>query len=491
MPNKHAEATYKFHKDLNRSFKDTHALLSTALPIMQNMVKSDRIYFFNWQEEEQLMSLSFLCKDERCMDMQENISMHTLPFSKDKLLENKIADSDDLSYPALYVLLQWQTPTTYSKEAAEYSYKPKLGVLRFERFENKKKFSRRDKEFILGLAEELSQNLLNTAVDQENAERLRVATGLNELASIFVTSLRFDDGIELILKGVQKYFRFDRARLYLFDYKGERVRGCLSVDISGAVVHDYTEMSVGALDKIVNDGIFKGSKAVNLPLGVQGKKVGVLLLDNLLSRREVSNSDYLHIKQFSSQIALAIDNTVLFERVQDLYNYDELTKLPVRRFFMEKLGEEIYRSKRFDLTMSLIIMDIDWFKEINDTFGHKVGDYALTEVSSTIMRSLRQTDFPCRFGGDEILIMLPRTNSQEAKYIAKRLGERIAAITLPKDLTAGKNFSLSVSQGISVFPSDSQEIMDLINKADKALYAAKKKQRGTFVLYREIEQSGI
>ena len=136
--------------------------------------------------------------------------------------------------------------------------------------------------------------------------------------------------------------------------------------------------------------------------------------------------------------------------------------------------------------MSLIILDIDLFKQINDGYGHQIGDWALKEVARVIRTSLRQTDFPCRFGGDEMIIMLPRTNGEEAKIIAKRLQERIRAITIPSRYTEGKEVHLSISQGISVFPMDGKDESSLLEKADKALYAVKQAGRGSFALYRDV-----
>ncbi len=487
MTNKFSDIAYSFHKELNISFKNTNALLSYSLPLMERMLGLDSIYFFDLNEDLSLMSLTLLCKSGACMDMQENISLHNKKDFIKTLIRDGIYVSDELSYPAVYVLLRWKTPVVYSRELRSNDLlKERLGVLRLERVIKKRNFTDKDLELVSALASELSHNMVNTAVDQDNHERLRVAEGMNELGNIFAKSLRFNDGIELILKGVQKYFRFDRARLYLFDYKGKTVSAMLSADISGVVKRTEGNIPVSEVQAAQDADIFHSTKALNLTLSVGGKRVGVLLLDNILSRRDVSQADYLHIRQFSAQIALAIDNAVLFERVQDLYNYDDLTKLPVRRYFMEKLNEEIYRSKRFDLAMSLIIMDLDYFKDINDTYGHQTGDYALIQVGDVILKSLRQTDFPCRFGGDEIMIMLPRTSVQEAKYIARRLSERIKAITLPKEVTQGEEVHLSVTQGISLFPLDAKDAPELIHKADLALYYSKQKQRGTCSVYKDV-----
>ena len=266
----------------------------------------------------------------------------------------------------------------------------------------------------------------------------------------------------------------------------------MGADISGQVtVQDETALKEG--EKELLREVFDSPNTytsrrsvIYIPLKVQRNKVGFLTFDNLLSRRKIGYLDFISLKQFSTQIALSIDNAMLFERVQELSNYDELTKLPVRRFFNEKFAEELYRSKRFDLIMSLIILDIDLFKQINDGYGHQIGDWALKEVARVIRTSLRQTDFPCRFGGDEMIIMLPRTNGEEAKIIAKRLQERIRAITIPSRYTEGKEVHLSISQGISVFPMDGKDESSLLEKADKALYAVKQAGRGSFALYRDV-----
>ena len=485
MPNTPKTQLYYFHKNLNRAFNSTAALLNAALPELQAMLKLDRIYFFNWSKTQEIIALTMVCKDGYCMDMQENIStVGKLGLIKE-LLSKGYSVSHDLSYPAVYVILRWKAPAPYAKDGGDAAMEERIGVLRLERFSKARKFTDKDIEIILELAGELSDHMLNTEIDQDNGERLRLATSLNSLAAVFASSLRFNDAIEVILKGVQKAFKFDRVRMYLFDYKGAQVRAALSADVSGKVVRRDGEIPAGEIKAVNEAESYFNSRVLNLPLNVGGKRVGILIFDNLLSRRNITYLDFLHVKQFSSQIALAVDNAVLFERVQDLYNYDDLTKLPVRRYFNEKLSEEIYRSKRFDLTMSVVIIDIDFFKNINDSFGHYTGDLVLKQVSEVILKNLRQTDFPCRYGGDEIMLMLPRTNGNEAKYIAKRIAEKIKNIRLPHEYTGGKEYVISITQGIAVFPQDAADALDLFNKADAALYYAKL-NRGTYALYNEI-----
>ena len=484
---------YKFHKQLNQSFQDKRGLLECALPALRNLFKLDRAYFFNWQQEESRLSLRMMCTKDYCMDKQEDISVVNDPPFLKQLLQEGVTETTDLSYPAVYALLKWQRPSMELRGGEVHTFmQERLGMLRLERFRKSRVFTPQELDLIKALAQEISHNLRNTEIDQAKNQRLNVSTALNDLSTIFASSLRLNDGLELILKGVQKYFRFDRVRLYLTDTYGRRIKSILGVDVSGKVAHENVsrlgERENALLKEVFESSVtYRSSRSVfYIPLKVQRNKVGFLAFDNLLSRRPIGYLDFISLQQFASQMALSIDNARLFERVQELSNYDELTKLPVRRYFNEKFAEEIYRCKRFDLTLSLMIMDIDFFKQINDTYGHQIGDWALQEVSKVLRSCLRQTDVPCRFGGDEMVIMLPRANGEEAKVIAKRLQQRITAIVLPTRFTEGKEVHLSVSQGISSFPQDGSTAEELLEKADKALYVVKQNGRGHYAVYRDV-----
>jgi len=307
---------------------------------------------------------------------------------------------------------------------------------------------------------------------------------MNKLATVFATSLRLSDSLQEILLSIQDTFRFDRTSLYLCDPKTKEITEGYSVDLSGEVkTLEIRENIKALLEEASNSDI-----RLMIPLSVQGKNLGYMCFDNVLSRTPIKEEEELSLRQFSLQIALAIDNARLFEKVQELSNYDDLTGLALRRFFKENLAQEIYRSKRFNLMFSLILLDIDYFKQINDTYGQLFGDAALKAVSNIIKESLRQTDMPCRYGGDEIVILLPRTSGEEAKHIAARLLKRVKEVELPTDLSGGKVVKLSISQGIAVFPTDSDEVNDLFKCADDALYHVKQGGRGFYALYEEIKK---
>ena len=174
--------------------------------------------------------------------------------------------------------------------------------------------------------------------------------------------------------------------------------------------------------------------------------------------------------------------------MEELSLYDELTKLPLRRYFNQRFQEEFYRAERFKQPLAVIWADIDYFKEVNDTYGHQIGDRALKEVGRVILSNLRKIDFPCRYGGDEILILLPQATGAEAQKLAERLAAEIREVKIPVPFSRSKELSVSVSLGISTFPQDAASIETLLEKADDALYWVKSHGRGGIALAGEVEK---
>jgi diguanylate cyclase (GGDEF)-like protein len=150
---------------------------------------------------------------------------------------------------------------------------------------------------------------------------------------------------------------------------------------------------------------------------------------------------------------------------------DSLTGLYNRRAFEKKIHEEFERSKRYHNPLSLLILDIDNFKTINDTYGHHGGDAVLVKISETLREKTRQSDFPCRYGGEEFVLVLPETDQENALQVASKIHDSIRACAFG---TAVRPFSLTVSIGVSStsskFYSDWQQ---MVNDADQALYLAK------------------
>jgi len=187
-------------------------------------------------------------------------------------------------------------------------------------------------------------------------------------------------------------------------------------------------------------------------------------------RRNFSRLDMEIIKIFASQVTLAIINRNYLEKVYQAAITEDLTGLYNQRYLYKRLEEEINRARRFNHFLSLIFIDLDNLKKINDSFGHLAGDKILKRVSKIVRESIRKIDLPARYGGDEIVVILPETDTSSTYVLAERIRKRV------ENTFSGTDFSVTVSIGVATYPEHSLEKMDLLHKADLAMYIAK--QRG-------------
>jgi len=189
------------------------------------------------------------------------------------------------------------------------------------------------------------------------------------------------------------------------------------------------------------------------------------------------------LELLADQAAIAVINARLHLAVSNQAMSDSLTGLPNRRALDARIDNEIQRSTRYSRSFAVLMMDLDGFKAINDTWGHVFGDQVLHDLAQYINESLRSSDFLARYGGDELTMIIPESNMDSATEIGKKIRERIALfeITSPGD-TRDK---LSVSGGIAIYPRHGRTASDLLRAADAALYRAKKHSRGSFVIARD------
>ena len=164
-----------------------------------------------------------------------------------------------------------------------------------------------------------------------------------------------------------------------------------------------------------------------------------------------------------------------FEHQYKLATTDGLTELYNHRYFQDNLKKQIDMSRRYGHEFSLIILDIDFFKKFNDKYGHQVGDAVLRTVAQILKKNTRATDYVCRYGGEEMSIILPQTPKNEAMKNAQRICEAVAST--PLKISGGVECNITISLGVSAFPQDGETSQQLIECADKALYYAKEHGR--------------
>jgi diguanylate cyclase (GGDEF)-like protein len=190
-------------------------------------------------------------------------------------------------------------------------------------------------------------------------------------------------------------------------------------------------------------------------------------------------SDLQLLTSFAATATAAIHNAILYKKTQDLASTDPLTGQLNRRAFFELAQREIERFQRFAHPLSWIMFDVDLFKEINDKYGHAVGDQVLVSISDHCCQVIRHVDVFGRYGGDEFVILLPETDLQMAREVAERIRTSINEVPIPTD--AGP-IQVSISVGVTEANSDTDDLGLLLNKADQALYKSKRAGRNTITV---------
>jgi len=239
-----------------------------------------------------------------------------------------------------------------------------------------------------------------------------------------------------------------------------------AVAASGEAVRGH----VGAPGLVAAPAEPRSEELISVPLRTTGGVLGVLNLYDRIDGRPYDDRDLETIRTFASQAAVALDNVLLHQEAQRLSVTDGLTGLRNYRFFQQAISRETERAVRFGRPLGLLMLDLDHFKNVNDTHGHQVGDAVLIEIADRVRAEVREVDFVARYGGEEFAVVLPETDRQGAEHIAQRIGERIRGRPLH---ASGVEVNVTVSIGVAVLPDDGTTPSALIRAADEALYSAK------------------
>lgn len=222
---------------------------------------------------------------------------------------------------------------------------------------------------------------------------------------------------------------------------------------------------------------YQTGNCVISPLLCQDNVVGVL---NFADKPGAFNrQDVALIDLFSQLVGASVGNIKLFERIQRQAATDGLTGLSNHRTFYELLEKELWRSRRYGGQISLIMIDIDNLKTINDTYGHRAGDLVIKSISKTISGCIRQIDTAARYGGDEFAVILPNTSLKDTVVVARRMVDAVAA---SKVVWNNRSVELSISVGVGRYDAiHSPE--DITHRSDKALYTAKQAGKNTVKVF--------
>jgi diguanylate cyclase (GGDEF)-like protein len=215
-----------------------------------------------------------------------------------------------------------------------------------------------------------------------------------------------------------------------------------------------------------------------LPLISFGQPLGVLSLSSA-RLHAFSPGDVGPLESVADICAAAIQNAMYLDRVKQLAYRDGLTGIFNRRFFEMRILEELERARRYDLVLSVLMIDLDGFKDLNDEFGHLLGDEALRQMTTIFSQQMRKADVVCRYGGDEFAVLLPETSGQKAFSAAEKLRRTVADWAFP-----GVPRPITISAGLACFPEHGNSRDELIKAADDALYSAKQGGRNRVLFAR-------
>jgi diguanylate cyclase (GGDEF)-like protein len=210
---------------------------------------------------------------------------------------------------------------------------------------------------------------------------------------------------------------------------------------------------------------------IAVPMRSRNRVLGVMELVNSVGEGTFSQDDLEILTIIADYAAIAIENARNFEKIRQLTITDELTGLFNGRHLHHLIGHEVERCKRYGGQLSLVFIDLDRFKQVNDTRGHLIGSRLLSEIGAFIRERIRKVDMAARYGGDEFIILLPATDKKGAFIMASKLHQQLQAHRFLAD--EGEGTHVTASFGLANFPADAETKEDLIRLADMAMYRAK------------------
>ena len=348
---------------------------------------------------------------------------------------------------------------------------------------------------VLGLITFVVKWFADTRQDLER--RLEELKAVNHVGHAVSSALVLDELLELIYRESHKILTFDAFMLGIYDEKARELDIRLRYDegkrlppatrklgegaMAWVVAHNQTVFvrhwshDAGELKDIAIhiEGTRQEESLINVPISYRDRVLGVMSAQSY-TPNNYTDAHVELLETFASQVAVAIANANLFEELEFRATTDDLTQLCNRRTFLQSAEAEFARSRRYLRPLSVLMIDVDHFKKINDSRGHEVGDRVLGVLADACRRSLREQDVIGRYGGEEFVALLPETSREVAQEVAERLRENIEKLTVTSPQGA---FSFTLSIGVATVGTGMHHVHALIAAADDALYEAKRNGR--------------
>ncbi|MGA7217447.1 MAG: diguanylate cyclase [Candidatus Sulfotelmatobacter sp.] len=344
-------------------------------------------------------------------------------------------------------------------------------------------FEQRDLDVMVTAAGQVSVAVENARLFADEQRRSRQLAFLNNISRTAISS---DDPVHMlgqIVGEIQKNFSFDHIGIGLLDYGTKEIEIKAEAGATAHAMGRRIPLGVGILGRVARTGeralvqngaegqmgaILTESRSVLcIPITYGETLLGAL---NIESRNEsaFSPQDVLILNTLADLLATALHNAFVFQKLQQQSITDGLTGIKTRRFFWEALSAEWKRASRSGRPFSVVLIDLDKFKEVNDTMGHFEGDLVLARVGRLLEQKSRQSNVVARYGGDEFIILMPETDSDQAQVLAERLRQWMASDPMLSEHRVTGSF------GVASFPTHGFSIEDIIRVADAGMYVSKR-----------------
>ncbi len=319
----------------------------------------------------------------------------------------------------------------------------------------------------------------------------------HDVAKALTSSLDLDSVLQTIMDKMAEYFRPDTWSLLMVDDAkdelyfaiavgeaaetlktlrlklGEGIAGWVAKHGESLIVPDvHTDPRFAKrIDEMTR---WQTRSIICVPLRSKQRVLGVIQLINA-ALEGFGEHEMFFLHSLCDYAAIAIDNARAVERIQELTITDDCTGLYNARHLYKTLEAEVYRSTRFGYEFSVMFIDLDRFKLVNDTHGHLTGSKLLAEIGYKVKSQLRLIDYAFRYGGDEFVVLLPQTSKESALIVARRMRDAFRKSVFLKD--DGLNLNIRASMGLASFPEDAKTAHDIIRQADEMMYVVKNTTR--------------
>jgi diguanylate cyclase (GGDEF)-like protein len=319
----------------------------------------------------------------------------------------------------------------------------------------------------------------------------------HDVAKALTSSLDLDSILQTIMEKMAEYFRPDTWSLLMVDEEHMELYFAIAVG-SAAEALKNVRLKVGEgiagwvakhgerliVPDVMNDPRFakridemtkwETRSIICVPVRSKLRVLGVIQLVNV-DMEHFGDPEVFFLQSLCDYAAIAIENARAVEKIQELTITDDCTGLYNARHLYKVLETEVYRSARFNYEFTVLFIDLDHFKQVNDTHGHLIGSKLLAEIGYLIKAQLRLIDYAFRYGGDEFVVLLPQTGKDSALVVAKRLRDNLRTSMFCKE--EGLNLNIRASIGVATYPHDAKAPRDVIRQADEMMYLVKNTTR--------------